>query len=166
MEIEIQSQTNNPLLNRTEVKFLIHHENDGTPKRDLIRDELAEKLKAKKEHIIINYLKSGFGVTQTRGYAKIYKSIDTMKAIEEEHILVRNAVIQKQKKKEEKPEKEQPKQKSTEEKKEEQPPEKPPSEEKPEKETQEENAPPEPQEPPAEEKKEEGAEHNTEEKKE
>ena len=45
MEIEIQSKTNNPLLKRTEVHFTIHHDGGKTPKRELIRSELAEKLK-------------------------------------------------------------------------------------------------------------------------
>ena len=105
MEIEIQSKTNNPLLNRTEVRFLVHHEGEGTPKRDLIRSELAEKLKVKKENVVVNYMKSSFGDRKTWGYAKAYTSMDKAKAGEQDHILVRNAIItpKKEVKKEEKP---------------------------------------------------------------
>ena len=76
MEIEIQSKTNNPLLNRTEVHFVIHHKGEGTPKRELIRSELAEKLNVKKENIMVNFMKSSFGSTETLGYARVYKSVE------------------------------------------------------------------------------------------
>ena len=98
MEIEIQSKTNNPLLDRTEVHFIIHHEGESTPKRELIRGELAEKLNVKKENIMINYMKSSFGTTDTLGYAKVYKSLKEVKAGEREYILIRNNVLVKEKK--------------------------------------------------------------------
>ncbi len=113
MEIDIQSKTNNPLLKRTEVHFFLHHEEESTPKRELIRSELADKLKVKKENIMINYMKSNFGKTETIGYARVYKSVEEAKKREKEYILKRNNVITK------KPEKK---------KEEEKPPEKPPSE--------------------------------------
>ena len=98
MEIEIQSKTKNPLLNRTEVHFIIHHEGESTPKREPIRGELAEKLNVKKENIMINYMKSSFGTTDTLGYAKVYKSLKEVKPGEREYILIRNNVLVKEKK--------------------------------------------------------------------
>jgi small subunit ribosomal protein S24e len=98
MEIEIQSKSNNPLLNRTEVHFIIHHEGENTPKRELIRGELAEKLNVKKENIMINFMKSSFGTTDTSGYAKVYKSLKEVKAGERDYILKRNNVLVKEKK--------------------------------------------------------------------
>ena len=93
MEIEIQSKTNNPLLKRTEVHFVIHHASEGTPKRELVRSELAEKMNVKKETVMVNFMKSSFGSNETVGYAKVYKSVEKAKAGEKDHILVRNAVI-------------------------------------------------------------------------
>ncbi len=90
MEIEIQSKTNNPLLKRTEVHFSIHHDGGKTPKRELIRSELAEKLNVKKENIMINFMKSSFGSADTVGYAKVYKSIKDSEAYEKKHVLKRN----------------------------------------------------------------------------
>jgi len=98
MEIEIQSKSNNPLLNRTEVHFIIRHEGESTPKREFIRGELAEKLNVKKENIMINYMKSSFGITETLGYAKVYKSLKEAKDGEREYILKRNNVVAKEKK--------------------------------------------------------------------
>jgi len=112
MEIEIQSKTDNLLLGRTEVHFVILHEGEGTPKRDLVRSELAEKLNAKKETIMVDFMRSSFGARKTVGYAKIYKSIEDTKAGEADPILKRNGLGTKKKpKKEGEEKKEAPKEK-------------------------------------------------------
>jgi small subunit ribosomal protein S24e len=101
MEIEIQSKTDNVLLGRTEVHFVILHESEGNPKRELVRNELAEKLNAKKETIMIDFMRSSFGARKTVGYAKIYKSIEDAKAGEADPILKRNGLGTKKKQKKE-----------------------------------------------------------------
>jgi len=101
MEIEIQSKTDNTLLGRTEVHFIILHEGEGSPKRDLVRTELAEKLNAKKETVMIDFMRSSFGIRKTVGYAKIYKSIEDAKAGEADPILKRNGLGTKKKQKKE-----------------------------------------------------------------
>jgi small subunit ribosomal protein S24e len=100
MEIEIQSKTNNPLLGRTEIYFKITHEGEGTPKRELVRSELAEKLNVNKENIMINYMRSEFGAMETLGYARIYKSLEEALSREKEHILKRNKAIKEKEPKE------------------------------------------------------------------
>jgi small subunit ribosomal protein S24e len=90
MEIEIDSKKNNPLLKRTEVYFTVKHVGEGTPNREIIRSELADKLNSKKENVIINIIKSGFGIQETTGYAKVYSSLEDLKGLEREHILKRN----------------------------------------------------------------------------
>ena len=67
MEIEIESKRNNPLLNRTEVNFIVKHEGEGTPNREIIRDQLADKLNSKKENIIVNIIESSFGNNESTG---------------------------------------------------------------------------------------------------
>jgi ribosomal protein S24E len=62
MEIEIQSKIDNLLLGRTEIRFMVLHEGEGTPKRELIRSELAEKLNVKKETIMVDSMHSSFGM--------------------------------------------------------------------------------------------------------
>ncbi|RLF32277.1 MAG: hypothetical protein DRM98_04160, partial [Thermoplasmata archaeon] len=105
MEIEIDSKKNNPLLNRTEVYFTVKHKGEGTPSRELIRSELADKLNAKKENIIVHVMTSSFGSQETSGYAKVYSSVEKSKNYEGEHILKRNKIIAEKKevKPEEKP---------------------------------------------------------------
>lgn len=128
MEIEINSKRNNPFFNRTEIHFTVYHDNDGTPNREIIRSELAEKMNAKKENIIIDSINSMFGVHQSRGYAKVYTSREKAENLEHEYILKRNQVKGKQEKKEET----KPETGDTEEKKESEPEkeEQPPEEEK------------------------------------
>jgi small subunit ribosomal protein S24e len=98
MEVEIQSKTNNPLLKRTEVHFMVHHESEKTPKRELIQSELAEKLNVKKENIIVNFMKSSFGSADTVGYAKVYKSLKDAEIWEKKYALKRNNALKEEKK--------------------------------------------------------------------
>ena len=108
MEIEITSKKNNPLMNRTEVRFIVHHENEKTPTRAIIRNELADELNAKKEAIIVDELASHFGVQHTEGYAKIYTSVKKEEELERKFLLKRNKVISKKEKTEEQPTEEKP----------------------------------------------------------
>ena len=103
MEIIIDSKINNPLINRTEVHFTVIHEGEGTPNREIIRSELAEKLNAKKENIVVNNIQTSFGVQKSTGYAKVYSSLAKAKDWDREHILQRNKLIE-AKKDEKKPE--------------------------------------------------------------
>jgi small subunit ribosomal protein S24e len=104
MEIEINEKKNNPLFNRAEVHFTVNHEGEGTPNREIIRSEIAEKLNVKKENIIIDNISSSFGIQQSRGYAKVYSNQKNAENLERKYILKRNQVIKKDIKKEDKKE--------------------------------------------------------------
>jgi small subunit ribosomal protein S24e len=99
MEVIIESKKNNTLLNRTEVFFTVKHTGAGTPNRDIIRNELADKLNTTKDNVVINEIHSGFGTQEATGYAKIYNSTEQSKGLEHKHILVRNKIIEKEIKK-------------------------------------------------------------------
>ena len=98
MEVQIDSKKNNQLLNRTEVYFTVKHLGEKTPNREIVRNELAEKLNAKKENIVVDYIRPGFGTNETAGYAKVYSSLQKVKELEETHILIRNKLIEGKKK--------------------------------------------------------------------
>jgi len=128
MEIEIDSKKNNVLLNRTEVYFTVRHSEKGTPDRELIRNELANKLNVKKEDVIVNYIHSGFGIQESTGYAKVYPTLDDAKGLEKRYVLERNKLVEKrERKKEEKKKAEKPPSKAEAEKKPEAPPAKVPA---------------------------------------
>jgi len=90
MELEITENNDNPLLNRQEVQIVIKHESDATPKRNQVIKSLSEKLKAKKELIIIDHLKNQYGKTETQGYAKIYTNKDSLNLIETKPSIARH----------------------------------------------------------------------------
>ncbi len=100
MEIEITNKRENALLKRTEVYFKVEHPREKTPKRDAVRGKVAEALKVPRELVVIDYMRSEYGMPVTVGYAKAYKTVDDLKSVEREHIKKRNAVV-KEKKEEE-----------------------------------------------------------------
>jgi small subunit ribosomal protein S24e len=89
MEIKVLEEKNNPLLQRREIQFNVSH-NLGTPSREEIKGKLAAYLNSKPELVIIERMKSDFGRRETKGYAKIYESMDRLKSVETEHIIKRN----------------------------------------------------------------------------
>ena len=105
MELEITENNDNPLLNRQEVQIVIKHESDATPKRNQVIKNLSEKLKAKKELIIIDHLKNKYGKTETQGYAKIYTNKDSLNLIETKPSIARHTNTDDEPKKEKKVEK-------------------------------------------------------------
>ena len=82
MELEITEQNDNPLLNRQEVKVVIKHNENSTPRRNQVIKSLSEQLKAKRELVIIDHLKNAYGKTETHGYAKIYSDKESLSKIE------------------------------------------------------------------------------------
>ena len=89
MDIKVLEDKNNPLLQRREVHFSVS-QNLGTPSRQEIKNKLAAYLNSKPELVIIERMKPEFGKRETRGYAKIYESMDRLKSVETEHIIQRN----------------------------------------------------------------------------
>jgi len=102
LEVEVTSRRENPLLERTEVHFIISHDGERTPKRDVIREEIATLLNVKKERVVVDNVKPEFGWNKAKGYAKIYSSKKKAQEFEREHILKRNHLLEETKKKEKK----------------------------------------------------------------
>lgn len=106
MELEILDKRENPLLDRVEVDFVISHGNKATPKRNAIRDLISKDLKVEKDRVIVDKMNTEFGISKTKGYAKVYSKKEAATQIEREHLLKRNNLIgepKKEKPKEEKP---------------------------------------------------------------
>ena len=90
MKMEIKEQKDNVLQERTEVCFVIDHAREATPGRNAVAEELAKQFNTKRNLVIVDDLKSVYGVGKTNGYAKIYKSEDLAKKYENEYLLKRN----------------------------------------------------------------------------
>ena len=95
MKMEIKEQKENPLQERTEVCFEIDHARESTPGRNAVAEELAKKLGTQRNLVIVDELKTLYGVGKTEGYAKVYKSADLAKKYENEYILKRNGYVDK-----------------------------------------------------------------------
>ncbi|HID25588.1 MAG TPA: hypothetical protein EYP23_03895 [Thermoplasmata archaeon] len=93
MEIEVVEKRENKLLNRTEVRFKIIHTGQRTTERELVRSDLAEMFKVNKDRVIVDHIKSGFGIQESMSYAKIYKTVDDATKVEPKYILKRNRVV-------------------------------------------------------------------------
>ena len=90
MELEIQEKRENRLLDRTEVRFIVHHANQPTPRRENVREELSKALKVQKDRVVVDHMNSSFGVHDTVGYAKIYSKKEIALEVEREYLLKRN----------------------------------------------------------------------------
>ena len=101
MELEIQKKRENPLLSRIEVHFTLHHPNSPTPRRENVREELSKSLKVPKDRVVVDHMKSSFGVHDTKGYAKVYPSKEDAMKVERDYLLKRNKLEAKSEKKEE-----------------------------------------------------------------
>ncbi len=99
MELDIKNKRENPLLNRIEVQFIVSHPNSPTPKRDHVRDELSKTMKVPKDRVVVDNMKSSFGVHDTKGYAKIYPSKEEAMKVERDYLLKRNKLEAKSEKK-------------------------------------------------------------------
>jgi len=99
MEIEIVRKHDNVLLERVEIDFRIKHAGENTPSRDAVRDSLKEILNLGKETLVVDSFEGSFGKGETQGSAKVYKTLEKAKYVEEKHMLLRNKLIEKEKKK-------------------------------------------------------------------
>ncbi len=91
VEIEILNQKKNRILGRIELNFSIKHEGEPTPQRDDVRSLVAGAMKSKKDMVIIGYMRSQYGKSETRGYAKVYENMEKVKTIEAPYALKRHA---------------------------------------------------------------------------
>lgn len=94
MEVEETAKRENPLLDRTELEFVLHHPGEKTPERDSVRNLIADYVGGSADATIIDRLDSEFGRATTKGYAKIYKSQGQAREVEPEHLLVRNGLAE------------------------------------------------------------------------
>jgi small subunit ribosomal protein S24e len=101
MKFEIVSQDENKLFDRKELKATF--EFDGaTPKRADIKVQLAGKIGAAPEQVVIRSITSQFGIRRINVLAHVYPSTDVAKKNEPYYILVREKLAEKKPKKQKK----------------------------------------------------------------
>jgi small subunit ribosomal protein S24e len=89
MEIVVEKEKKNPLLKRKEIYFRLRYEK-ATPSRRDVRKKLAGLFGANPDTVVIEYIKPEFGKGEAVCYARVYENVESLKSIEEDHILKRN----------------------------------------------------------------------------
>jgi len=92
MKIEITNQKENPLQKRTEVYFNIDHVGETTPGRNAVAEDIAKKMKSKRDCVVIDSIESVYGIGKSKGYAKVYDSKESAMSFENKYLLKRNGI--------------------------------------------------------------------------
>jgi len=86
MELKITANTENKLLNRKEITFMVEQDN-STAKRDELTKELCKKLSLNPDSTIIVRIDQGFGRKESSGVAHSYQSKEQLEKYEPKHVL-------------------------------------------------------------------------------
>ena len=100
MEIDIDQQIENPLLNRTEIHFNCLYQGEATPKVLDVKNRLVAILNVDKSLLVVDKLNPVFGEGIAKGYAKLYKSNESLAEIERKHVIEKNQESKKEEKEE------------------------------------------------------------------
>ena len=91
MEISITSDKQNELLSRREVEFTLSY-NGATPSRKLVQAKLAAMVNAGKEQVVLDTMKSRFGLCLLTGSARVYQNKDDLVKLERAYLMTRGGV--------------------------------------------------------------------------
>lgn len=89
-EIEIKESKKNPLIDRTEIKFVINHPNMGTPNRVDVKKKLAAMETADENLVFVKNIRTIFGKRKVEGMALIYGNQEIVDKYEAKYIVIRN----------------------------------------------------------------------------
>lgn len=89
MKVEITEKVENPLLQRTEIKFKVDHAGGPTPKRPDVHAQLAAHLGVPEELVVIEKLASMYGRQVASGIARAYSSRERLEEVEPEYLIKR-----------------------------------------------------------------------------
>ncbi len=98
MKIEIIKERENHLLNRRELSFKVQHD-AATPSRHEVRKKLIALLNAKKETVILDSFTSRYGLRESIGIVRVYKSEDRAREVESRFLIDKNFRVGKTEKK-------------------------------------------------------------------
>jgi small subunit ribosomal protein S24e len=90
MEINVNEKIENPLLNRTEIRFDCTYQGDATPKVLDVKNRLVATLNVDKNLLVVHNLKPSYGEGKALGYAKLYDSEENLNKIERDHVVAKN----------------------------------------------------------------------------
>ena len=93
MEISITSDKQNELLSRREIEFTITY-NGATPTRKLVQAKLAATMNAGRDQVVLDSMKSRFGISILKGSARVYQNKDDLVKLERAYLMTRGGVAE------------------------------------------------------------------------
>ncbi|HWQ63155.1 MAG TPA: 30S ribosomal protein S24e [Methanospirillum sp.] len=93
MEILITSDKQNELLSRREVAFTLNF-NGATPSRKLVQAKLAAMVNAGKDQVVLDSMKSRFGISVLTGSARVYQNKEDLVKLERGYLMTRGGVAE------------------------------------------------------------------------
>jgi small subunit ribosomal protein S24e len=91
MKIKIEEKTDNPLLNRQDINFIVEHPGTATPLRLDVRAKLVAMLNCKEEELFIIRLSGLYGQATAKGLAHLYPSKEAALEHEPQYIIKRHS---------------------------------------------------------------------------
>lgn len=91
MELKLKKKTENPLLEREEIRFEAEHPNAPTPSRSEVSEGLSSELGVDEELIVIEKLTTPHGLHVASGIARVYESKDRLEEYESDYLSRRTA---------------------------------------------------------------------------
>ena len=82
MELEIQKQTEAPLLNRQRVSVMVSYDGGATPSILQFKDLVASKLKVNKDLIAVRHVYQSYGLTKAKVIVHVYKTREELLRLE------------------------------------------------------------------------------------
>lgn len=92
MKMEITQKKENPLQKRVEVYFTIDHKGEATPGRNAVAEEVAKQTDSKRSCVVVDNIESVYGKGMSKGYAKVYESMEAALEFDREYLLKRNGI--------------------------------------------------------------------------
>ena len=91
-ELKIESEKDNVLLHRKELRYRITFKNEPTPSREKIKELIAKNSGAVKELVVVDRNIQETGLNEVKGYTKIYKDKESAMLYEPDYELFRNGL--------------------------------------------------------------------------
>jgi len=97
MQIEVKKERDTPLLSRKRVTITAEYEG-ATPSRNDLRKEIAKKINAKENLVVLKHIYTRFGSQKAKIIAHVYNNEEDLKKLENDSLLVKHGYQAKKKK--------------------------------------------------------------------
>ncbi|EOB15302.1 40S ribosomal protein S24-A [Nosema bombycis CQ1] len=88
-EIEVITNKKNELLGRNELTLNINHERSSVPTKKDIANQISKLFQTKGDSIIVYDISNNPGTHSSVGKVNVYSSVDAMKKVEKDYMVVR-----------------------------------------------------------------------------